>query len=213
MYSKLAVNGERYPMSTPNGEQSTHTLKSGMKKELLKEKGSQAFLMRKSHGREEKTSMLIIDAQSVKNTDSAEEKGYDGGKKVSGIKRHIGVDTNGLLHTVQVTTANVTDRDGAIIMTRQDKDCLTAVKKVLADGGYTGDKFAVAIRRTIKATVEVVKRNELHTFQVIPKRWVVERSFAWLEKCRRLWKNCERKLSTSRQMIILAFISLILRRS
>jgi transposase len=121
--------------------------------------------------------------------------------------------SNGLLHTVQVTTANVTDRDGAIIMTRQDKDCLTAVKKVLADGGYTGDKFAVAIRRTIKATVEVVKRNELHTFQVIPKRWVVERSFAWLEKCRRLWKNCERKLSTSRQMIILAFISLILRRS
>ena len=157
--------------------------------------------------------MLIIDAQSVKNTDSAKEKGYDGGKKVSGIKRHIGVDTNGLLHTVQVTTANVTDRDGAIIMTKQDKDNLTAIKKVLADGGYTGDKFAVAIRRTIKATVEVVKRNELHTFQVIPKRWVVERSFAWLEKCRRLWKNCERKLSTSRQMIILAFISLLLRRS
>jgi transposase len=165
-----------------------------------------------SHGREERTSMLIIDAQSVKNTDSAEEKGYDGGKKVSGIKRHIGVDTNGLLHTVEVTTANVTDRDGAIIMTGREKDNLTAVKKVLADGGYTGDNFAVAIRRTIQATVEVVKRNELHTFKVIPKRWVVERSFAWLEKCRRLWKNCERKLSTSRQMIILAFISLLLRR-
>ena len=60
--------------------------------------------------------------------------------------------------------------------------------------------------------VEVVKRNELHTFVVLPKRWVVERSFAWLEKCRRLWKNCERKLNTSLQMVVLAFTVLILKR-
>lgn len=156
--------------------------------------------------------MLIVDAQSVKNTDTATEKGYDAGKKVSGIKRHIGVDTNGLPHAIEVTTANVTDRDGAIAMTKRHKKNLSAVEKMLADGGYTGEKFALAIKKSIGAVVEVVKRNEPHTFKVIPKRWVVERSFAWLEKCRRLWKNCERKLSTSRQMIILAFVSLLLRR-
>jgi len=156
--------------------------------------------------------MVIVDAQSVKNTDSAREKGYDAGKKVSGIKRHIAVDTNGLPHGIEVTTANVTDRDGALALTGRSKENLSDVEKMLVDGGYSGEKFAHAIKKAIGATVEVVKRSELHTFKVIPKRWVVERSFAWLEKCRRLWKNCERKLSTSRQMIILAFVSLLLRR-
>jgi transposase len=83
---------------------------------------------------------------------------------------------------------------------------------MLVDGGYSGEKFAAVIKKTIHAAVEVVKRNELHKFKVLPRRWVVERSFAWLEKCRRLWKNCERKLHTSAQMIALAFISLLLRR-
>ncbi len=156
--------------------------------------------------------MGIVDAQSVKNTDTAREKGYDAGKKVSGIKRHIAVDTNGLPHAIEVTTANVTDRDGAIKMTERHKKDLSDIGKFLVDGGYSGEKFAQKIKRVIGAKVEVVKRNELHTFKVIPQRWVVERSFAWLEKCRRLWKNCERKLSTSRQMIILAFISLLMRR-
>jgi transposase len=156
--------------------------------------------------------MVIVDAQSVKNTDTAREKGYDAGKKVAGIKRHIAVDTNGLLHGVHVTTANVTDRDGAILLAKASKENLSEILKMLVDGGYTGSKFAAAIRRILKAEVEVVKRSELHTFKVIPRRWVVERSFAWLEKCRRLWKNCEQKLSTSRQMIILAFVSLLMRR-
>jgi len=109
--------------------------------------------------------MVIVDAQSVKNTDTAREKGYDGGKKVSGIKRHIGVDTNGLLHSVSVTTANVTDRDGAIIMTKQHKEILSEIEKMLVDGGYQGEKFAVAIKKITGAVVEVVKRNELHTFK------------------------------------------------
>lgn len=156
--------------------------------------------------------MIIVDAQSVKNTDIATQKGYDAGKKVSGIKRHIAVDTNGLLHGIEVTTANITDRDGVIALVKRSKENFSAVEKVLADGGYTGEKFAKIIKKIIKAKVEVVKRNELHKFEVIPRRWVVERSFAWLEKCRRLWKNCERKLSTSRQIVILAFISLLLRR-
>ncbi len=156
--------------------------------------------------------MGIVDAQSVKNTDTAREKGYDGGKKVSGIKRHIVVDTSGLLHGVEVTPANVTDREGALLLAKRHKENLSEVEKILVDGGYTGEKFAFAVKKAIGATVEVVKRSELHTFKVVPKRWVVERSFAWLEKCRRLWKNCERKLSTSRQMVILAFISLLMRR-
>lgn len=116
-------------------------------------------------------------------------------------------------HAIGVTTANVTDRDGTLLLAVQAKEQLSAVEKMLCDGGYTGEKFAAAIKKILRATVEVVKRSELHTFKVIPKRWVVERSFAWLEKCRRLWKNCERKLSTSRHMIILAFISLLLRRT
>lgn len=167
---------------------------------------------RTNNGRKEKTSMIIADAQSVKNTDTAEEKGYDGGKKVSGIKRHIAVDTNGLPHAIEVTTANVGDRDGAVLMVKREKENLSEVKNVLVDGGYTGEDFAEQIKDILGATVEVAKRNELHTFVVIPKRWVVERSFAWLEKCRRLWKNCERKLATSRSMIVLAFLALLLKR-
>ncbi len=154
-----------------------------------------------------------MDAQSVKNTDTAETKGFDGGKLVSGIKRHIGVDTNGLPHMLLVTTANVTDRAGALAAFSLSGDTLAEVKNVLVDGGYTGEPFADSVNELLGATVEVVKRSELHTFVVIPKRWVVERSFAWLEKCRRLWKNCERKLNTSLQMVALAFLALLLRRS
>jgi transposase len=86
------------------------------------------------------------------------------------------------------------------------------VKNVLADGGYTGEKFANSVLEILGSRVEIAKRNELHNFKVIPKRWVVERSFAWLEKCRRLWKNCERKLNTSLNMVVLAFVALILKR-
>jgi len=159
-----------------------------------------------------RTSFCIIDAQSVKNTDTAEKKGYDAGKKISGIKRHIAVDTQGLPHAIYIITANVTDRDGAITMITNAKKNLTEVLNILADGGYRGEKFAKQIKKLIGATVEIVKRNELHKFTVIPKRWVVERSFAWLEKCRRLWKNCERKISTSLQMVALGFLGLLLKR-
>ena len=159
-----------------------------------------------------KTSFFIIDAQSVKNTDTAGNKGYDAGKKVSGIKRHIAVDTQGLPHAIHITTANISDRDGAIIMIKNSKESSTKVQNILVDGGYRGDRFAKQIKELIGATVEVAKRNELHKFSVIPKRWVVERSFAWLEKNRRLWKNCERKINTSLQMVTIAFLGLLLKR-
>ena len=154
-----------------------------------------------------------MDAQSVKNTDSAEQKGYDAGKKVSGIKRHIAVDTQGLPHAIAVTTANVTDRAGALAAFDRCAANLRRVQSVLVDGGYTGQPFAQGVEERMKATVQVVKRDQLHTFVLLPKRWVVERSFAWLEKCRRLWKNCERKLNSSLQFVHLAFLVLLLRRS
>ena len=165
---------------------------------------------RQSNGRKKQTSFCIVDSQSVKNTDTADSKGYDAGKKVSGIKRHLAVDTPGLPHAM--TTANVTDRAGALAMFDRCRDGLSQVQNVLVDGGYTGKPFATAVQSLLGAAVEVVKRSELHTFVVLPKRWVVERSFAWLEKCRRLWKNCERKLNTSLQMVVLAFMVLILKR-
>jgi transposase len=95
-------------------------------------------------------------------------------------------------------------------MIKKNKQNLSRVENSLMDGGYSGESFAEAIKELLGATVEVVKRSELHKFAVIPKRWVVERSFSWLEKSRRLWKNCERKLSTSLAMIELAFVRLLL---
>jgi transposase len=156
---------------------------------------------------------LIVDAQSVKNTDSAGEKGYDAGKKVSGIKRHIAVDTQGLPHAIAVTPADVTDRKGALLALGRCAANLKTIQCVLADGGYVGQPFARAVGELLGARVQIAKRNELHTFAVMPQRWVVERSFAWIEKCRCLWKNCERKLNTSLQFVHLAFLALLLRRS
>jgi len=157
---------------------------------------------------------LIVDAQSVKNTDTAEEKGYDAGKKVSGIKRHIAVDTNGLPHAFDVTTADFTDRKGAVSALERKKENLTLVQAVLCDGGYTGDPFAKEVKAVLGNNVEVqiATRNDLHRFEVLPKRWVVERSFAWPEKCRRLWKNFERKLNTSFQFMVLVFLKVLLKR-
>jgi transposase len=158
---------------------------------------------------------LIVDAQSVKNTDTATHKGYDAGKKVSGIKRHIAVDTQGLPHAVAITTAEVTDRKGALQALTRCKSSLGQVQSLLADGGYVGKPFAQGVRDILgeHVTVQIAKRSELHTFKVMPQRWIVERSFAWLEKNRRLWKNCERMLNSSLQFVHLAFLALLLRRS
>lgn len=168
--------------------------------------------VRINRGRSETTSFVIVDAQSVKNTDTAEQKGYDAGKKVSGIKRHLAVDTQGLPHAIAVTTAQVTDRQGALQAFSTHQASLSTVAKVLADSAYTGAPFAAGVQDLLGASVEIARRHELHTFAVMPKRWIVERSFAWLEKCRRLWKNCERQLNTSLQFVNLAFLVLLLRR-
>jgi len=157
---------------------------------------------------------LIVDAQSVKNSDTAGQKGYGAGKNVSGIKRHIAVDTQGFTQAFAVTTAEVTDRKGALEALKRCRSSLGRVKSPLWDSGYTEDPFAKGVQDILgkHVTVQIAKRSELHTFKVMPKRWIVERSFAWLEN-RRLWKNCERGLNTSLQFIHLAFLALLLRRS
>ena len=155
-----------------------------------------------------------MDAQSVKNTDTAAFKGYDAGKKVSGIKRHIAVNTQGLPHAVAVTTAEVTDRKGALQALQRCKSGLKQVRSRLCDSGYVGRPFVQGAQEILgeHITVQIAKRSELHSFKVMPKRWIVERSFAWLEKNRRLWKNCERLLNTSLQFVHLAFLVLLLKR-
>ena len=160
-------------------------------------------MAREKLGRNACTTPLIIDAQSVKNTDTAGLKGYDAGKKVSRIKRHIAVDTQGFPHAVAVTTAEMTDRKGALQALKRCKANLGKVQRVLCDSGYTGKPFALGVCEALGKEVKVQ----------IAKRWVIERSFAWLEKNTRLLKNCERWLNTSLQLVQLAFLALLLRRS
>jgi len=128
------------------------------------------------------------------------------------VKIHTAVDILGFPYALGVTTANVSDRDGAIAIFTQPYYTSPRLTKILFDGAYTGDEFADKIKALVGADVEVVKRSELHTFVVIPKRWVVERSFGWLDKCRLLWKNCERKLASTLAFVKFAFLSVLLRR-
>jgi transposase len=132
--------------------------------------------------------------------------------KKTGIKVHVGVDVCGFPYAALVTTANVTDRQGAILMFNNPNLSLGKLETVLCDGGYTGEDFANTIHEITGATVQVAKRSELHTFAVIPKRWIVERSFGWLDKCRRLWKNCERLIQNTLNMVKFAFLSVLLKR-
>jgi len=120
----------------------------------------------------------------------------------------LAVDANGLPHAIPVTTANVTDREGALEAFEIANESLSEVINVLADASYTGEPFAEAVKEAIEASVEIAKRSELHLFKVIPKRWVVERSFGWLDKCRRLWKNGERQVNTSLHRVVLAWVRL-----
>jgi transposase len=123
------------------------------------------------------------------------------------------VDVLGLPYAAVVTTANISDIAGGIQMFSQPGFySFSTVQTALCDGTYEGQNFADAIKELIGANVEVARRSELHMFAVIPKRWIVERSFGWLDKCRRLWKNCERKIENTLNMVKLAFVRLLLKR-
>ena len=167
---------------------------------------------RKQKGKSEEPSVGIIDAQSVKNTlVSSENKGFDAGKKIKGIKRHIIVDTLGLVLAVVVQSASVQDRDGAADVVNKMLGSWKKIIKIFADGGYRG-QLIKTIKTTFKIELEIVKRNELHTFKILPKRWIVERTFAWIDTNRRNSKNYERLNNTSVAMVHLSAIRIMLNR-
>ena len=131
------------------------------------------------------------------------------------MKLHIGVDVLGLPHALLVTTADVSDRDGAVKMVKfYDKSTynLYIVEKLLCDGGYSGENFANEIKAAINADVEIVKRNELHNFVVLPKRWIVERTFGWANHSRRLSKDYEISTSSAENNFYISHAHTLLRR-
>jgi putative transposase len=162
-------------------------------------------------GRKEEPTVGIIDAQSVKNTlVSSENKGFDAGKKIKGIKRHIIVDTLGLVLAVVIQSASVQDRDGAVDVVNKLYESWKKVVKIFADGGYRG-KLINTIKTKFKIELEIIKRDELHTFTILPKRWIVERTFAWIDTNRRNSKNYERLNNTSLAMVHLSAIRIMLK--
>jgi len=121
-------------------------------------------------------------------------------------------DVLGFPYASCVTTANISDKAGAIQMFISLGFNLSTVIVVLGDGTYEGDDLATQIKKITGAKVEIAKRSELHKFVVIPKRWIIERSFGWLDKCRLLWKNCQRYLENTLNVVKLAFLSVLLKR-
>ncbi len=167
---------------------------------------------RRLEGREAHTSCRILEAHSLHNSDTAAAQGGDGGTWVSGMQRPLAVDTHGWPQAMVVTTAQVSDRHGACQMGMLQPSWRTNVRKVLADGGDTGAHVARATPAMLGCTVAIAQRNARPTCAVLPKRGVVERAGAWLAQCRRLWKNCARKLHTSLPMTVRAFLALLLKR-
>lgn len=140
--------------------------------------------------------------------------GYDAGKKIKGRKRHLAVDTDGNPLAAQVHPANIQDRDGALPLLLELQARQGTVRTVFADGAYGGDKLAGALKQAHSPiTVEVVKKaRDGKGFVVIPRRWVVERSFGWLRHCRRLSKDFERSAASALAWLRLALIRVLMRR-
>ena len=169
---------------------------------------------RKRAGKDFDASAAIIDSQSVKTTEeSAESNGYDAHKNVKGRKRHLLVDTLGLPLSVYVTPANVQDRVGARLLLAGLGPLVPRLKKIWADGAYVGKELARWCDERGGWELETIERGqEAEGFKVLPKRWIVERTFGWLVRNRRLSKDYERRVQTSETLIEVATIRLILRR-
>jgi putative transposase len=152
----------------------------------------------------------VIDSQSVKTTESGGPRGFDAGKKVNGRKRHIITDTNGHLVGAQVHAASVQDRDGAPDLLASIRHLFPWLRHVFADGGYAGEKLETALAGLGQWTLEIVKRSDrVKGFHVLPRRWVVERTFAWLGRNRRLAKDFEATITSSEAWLYLASIQLL----
>lgn len=170
--------------------------------------------VRQEAGREAQPSLAIIDSQSVKTTEVGGEHGFDGGKKVNGRKRHILVDTMGNLLKVVAHAANIGERAGAEqLLLKVPEPLWTRLTKILADGGYEGAAFQARVQQMFEVELEISLRpRDTKAFVLVPIRWVVERTFAWLGRYRRLSKDYERLTENSEGMVYLASIHRLLRR-
>ncbi len=169
-------------------------------------------LVRRRAGRHKHPTAGCLDSQSVKRAARPGPRGFDAGKQCAGRKRHLLVDTLGLLLVVVVTAASVQDRDGARLVLRQHGGACKKLRRVWIDGAYRGQLLDWAWQQLGLILQVVLRADDARGFVVLPRRWVVERTFAWINQARRLSRDYEELPATSEAMIQITMIRLMLRR-